>query len=90
MIQVYRIDSNGYFIEPVVLDGNQEVPSDCVTVIPPDGLYKAQFLNGQWGEGMSQKDIDAIKNTPQPLSELEQIKKQQADLVFQLMMNGVL
>ena len=32
-----------------------------------------------------------VSNPPQvPLSELEQIKKQQTDLVFQLMMNGVL
>jgi hypothetical protein len=88
--QVYRIDINGYFIEPVVLDENEEVPSDCVDITPTDGLYKAQFMNGQWGEGMSKNNIDAIKNTPQPLSELEQIKKQQADLTFTLMLNGVI
>jgi hypothetical protein len=90
MIQVYRIDSNGYFIEPVVLDENEEVPSDCVGCNSTRWIIQGTIFKWSMGGRMSQKDIDAIKNTPEPLSELEQIKKQQADLTFTLMINGVI
>jgi hypothetical protein len=89
MKQVFRIDENGFYKEPVIIGTDEQIPTDCVETIPPN-FYKAQYVNGEWVEALSQADIDAIKNAPQPLSELEQLKKQQADLVFQLMMNGVL
>lgn len=57
MKQVFRIDSNGYYVEDVILEDYETIPSDCVEVVPPTGLYKAQFVNGAWVEGKSQSDI---------------------------------
>lgn len=89
MKQVYRLDSDGFYIEPVVIEPHETLP-DCIEVRPPDGLYKAQFIEGEWIEGMSQDEIEAIKNTPVEPSEIDILKKQQADLIFELMMNGVI
>lgn len=90
MKQVYRIDNQGFYIEPVILEENDKLTPDCVEEIPTMGLYRAQYVDGRWAEGMPQEEIEAIKNTPQPLAELEQLKKQVADLGFQLMINGVI
>jgi hypothetical protein len=76
MKQVVRIDSAGFYVEPVILDDSEEIPSDCVAVIPPS-LFKAKFVGGQWVEGATQEEIDGLKNTSQPVSELKQIQKQQ-------------
>lgn len=84
----YRINDNGYFFEYAYLNGD-EIPSDCITQPIKGGLIKPKWNGTSWEEGASQEEIETIKNT-QPLSELDQLKKQQADLVFQLMISGVL
>jgi hypothetical protein len=77
MKQVVRIDSAGFYVEPVILEDNvKEVPSDCVESAPPS-LYKAKYVDGAWVEGASQAEIDALINAPQPVSELEQLKRNQ-------------
>lgn len=90
MRQVLKIDANGMYIEPVILQDNEVTPSDCVEVVPPTGLYKLKWNGTSWVEGMAQSDIDAIKNTPVPTNPIDDIKKQQADLTFQLMLAGVI
>jgi hypothetical protein len=76
MKQVVRIDSAGFYVEPVILEDNDKVPSDCVESVPPS-LYKAKYVDGAWVEGASQTEIDALINAPQPVSELEQLKRNQ-------------
>jgi hypothetical protein len=76
MKQVVRIDSAGFYVEPVILEDNDKVPSDCVESVPPS-LYKAKYVDGSWVEGASQAEIDALTSTPQPVSELEQLKRNQ-------------
>lgn len=88
--QVYKIDSNGFYIEPVIIQDNEPIPSNCVEEMPIKGLYKPKQENGKWVEGLTLEEIEAVKNQPQPPNEIEQLKKQQADLVFELMMKGVL
>lgn len=39
---------------------------------------------------LTQAELDALKNVPHEPSELEKLKKQQSDLVFELMMKGVI
>lgn len=90
MKQVFRFDPNGFYIEPNVLEDNEPTPSDCTETQPPDGLYKGRFVNGQWFEGLSQEEIDAIKNAPVSLTQEEQNQKDLADLTFQLMLKGVI
>lgn len=90
MRQVFRFDANGFLLEPVLVEDDDKTPIDCTDIQPVDGFYKAQFVNGAWVEGATQEEINAIKNEPQPLSDIEQMKKQQADLTFTLMLNGVI
>jgi hypothetical protein len=90
MKQVFRFDNSGFYLEPVVLKSDEEVPADCTDVAPPDGLFKAKFILGKWVETLSKEEIGAILGARQPLSETDQLKKQLADLSFELMMNGVI
>lgn len=79
MKQVYKIDSEGYYVKPMLVENT---PSNCVEEAPPNGLYKAKFVDGQWVEGLSQSEVDEIKNTPQPKTEIELLKEKQ-DLMQQ-------
>lgn len=88
MRQVYKIDAEGYYVEPVIVDDG--TPTDCVEEAPPAGLFRPKLIDGEWVEGMAPEEIDKLLNTPIPLSEVELLKKQQTDLVFELMMKGVL
>jgi hypothetical protein len=86
--QVYRYDLEGFYVEPVILEDKEDIPANCTEKNPENGLFKAIFVNGQWVEGMSQEEIEVIKNT-QPVSGIEELKKQQElmqqaldDLIF--------
>jgi hypothetical protein len=85
LIQVHRIDSDGFYIEPVLIEQNDVIEDEnIVTVDPPEGLYKPRWLNGEWTEGLSQEEIDAIRNKPQPASEVDDLKQQLADVQIAL------
>lgn len=90
MRQVFQFDANGFLLDPMLVGDDDKIPNDCTDIQPADGFYKAQFVNGTWIEGATQEEIDTIKNTPQPLSDIDQLRKQQADLTFTLMLNGVI
>jgi hypothetical protein len=90
MKQVIRIDNDGHFLERVILQENEKLPVNCVEKLPPDGLFLAKWENGDWVENMPVAEIEAKKNTPAQPSEMDLLKKQQADLVFTLMQNGVI
>jgi hypothetical protein len=76
MKQVFKIDSNGFYVEPVILQANDKTPIDCVETMPPS-LFKAKFLDGAWVEGATTNEITDLKNVPQPVPELEELKKNQ-------------
>ena len=52
MNQYYKFDAEGYYLEPVIADYNEEnpMPKDITDVRPPDGLYRGRFVNGKWIE----------------------------------------
>jgi hypothetical protein len=89
MKQVSKIDGNGLYIEPVILQDNDGI-GDLIDVPVPEGFYHPKWDGNQWVEGLSEEEIDQIKNAPKPMSEIELLKKQQADLTFTLMMAGVI
>jgi hypothetical protein len=89
MKQVYEYDLDFLFVGVQIVE-EDVMPESCTDIKPPDGLFKAKFVNNSWVETKPQEEIDAILNAPKPLNELEQLKKQQADLTFTLMMNGVI
>lgn len=77
MFKVIRVDSNGLFIEDVLLEEGQEIPQDCVSILVPDvGFYLPKWNGTIWVEGKTQAEIDAIKNVVPPKSELELLRKQ--------------
>lgn len=82
MIQYLKIDDNGFYVEPVFLNDNETVPSNCIMPYAPEQrFYKPKWNGLQWVEGLSQQEIDSINNNqPKPLPTLEELKTNQ-DLI---------
>jgi hypothetical protein len=77
MREVYRYDENGFYVEPVILKDGENIQANCTEIKPNGSFFKGKFENGQWIESLTQTEIDEIKNTPQPLSETDELKKNQ-------------
>jgi len=45
MQQYYRLDVDGYYIEPVIAEysADDPMPDDITDIRPPDGLYRGRF-----------------------------------------------
>lgn len=43
MRQVYKIDKDGNYVEPVLLADEEAIPKDCIEQSPPDGMYQANY-----------------------------------------------
>lgn len=78
MIQVYRINKNGDYLEPVVTEKDY-IPADCVIKRPPDGLYKPSFVSGVWIERATPEEIAAL-NKPSAPSELDVLEHENEQL----------
>lgn len=86
MKQVFRIDKDGFYLEPVLIEETDLVPDDCVEVVPQEGLFKAKFTNGKWIESMPQSEIDALKNAPREKSQMELMQEQIDQLILDSLM----
>lgn len=64
------IDDNGYFIEDVI---TEETNNNLIEVQCPDGFYKPKWNGSAWVEGLTQAEIDAIKNQPKVPSESDRL-----------------
>lgn len=98
MIKLLKIDENGMFIEDVIV---KEIPTVThedeegnLTLIPDPqfiqtpcegGFYKPKWNGTEWVEGLSQAEIDAIKNTPQPKTDVEKLQ----EIVDMLLMDSL-
>lgn len=87
-----QFDENGNYVGDY-LEG-KPLP-DNHTVIPThlaEGkfTYLPKLVNGEVVEGLSLEEIEDIQNTPMELSELDKLKKDYLDLIFQLTESGVL
>nr|WP_285858412.1 hypothetical protein [Bacillus safensis] len=73
--------------------GNYVIPKNCTTIAPPDNpsLYKPRFdpAKEEWFEFATQEYIDGLQPVVEP-SDLEIVRQRQAEIVFILMMKGVL
>lgn len=85
---VYKIDSKGIYIEPVLLGESDDIPSDCVVVEPPDGLFQLKFVNGEWIEGLSSQDINEYITRPSSLTPEELMGQQLTDSELESMLQG--
>jgi hypothetical protein len=73
MRKVIRIDKQGYYREDVILQDHEPTPEDCVEIEVPEGFYypKWDFVNLQWVEGLSEEEIEEIRNQPIPPNEID-------------------
>jgi hypothetical protein len=77
MKQVYRIDNNGFYVEPSIVQEDEELANDLVEMVIQEGFYKPKFDGQKWVEGLTQSEIETLRSQPQPKSELEELKLQQ-------------
>lgn len=61
--QVYRIDKDGIYVEPVLLSEGEKLPKDCVELAPPDGMYKAKYdaKKKKWTDIGKPKEVRRVK-----------------------------
>lgn len=83
MRQVYRFDENGFFKEPVFINDDENIPWDCTEIKPSNKLYSPKFVKGEWVNGISDEEIEKIRNPVIPLSEVQQLQQENANLMFQ-------
>lgn len=88
----YKYDQNGAWIpgKEIEAQSSNELPVNFTTIPLPQPCWKPYFLNGKWVEKITQDELKALPSVESRPSELEVLKKQQADLIFTLMMNGVI
>jgi hypothetical protein len=94
MRRMYKIDENNLYVEDVFFDdtsNDSPAPENYIELQPPTNLIMKKWDQSSlnWVEGATQEYIDSL-NVPPPKTEIEQLQEQQADLIYQLMMEGVL
>lgn len=91
MKQIFIFDESGEIFDvEIVSDSYKLKENEMDAKDVPNGLYKPVLESGSVVEGLTQSEIDDIRNQPQPKSEVRQLKEQQANLVYDLMQNGVI
>lgn len=95
-MKLYRIiDNEGFFIIEDLFeeapfqydeDGNKIYDTHYIETIVPQGFYKPKWIGTEWIEGLTQEEIEAIKNEniEQPLE-----LKNRADIDYMSLMLGV-
>jgi hypothetical protein len=86
MKKVLKVDNQGFFMEDVILQDGEATPIDCIETQCHDGFYKPKWDGTAWIEGLTQAEIDTIKNAPveQPLE-----VRNRADIDYIAIMTGV-
>lgn len=79
--QVYRINENGFYIEPVIVNDIDDIPIDCIDVDIPQGLYRAKWTGTEWVEDMTQEEIDELNNIARPPTIEEQLAKKDEQIL---------
>jgi hypothetical protein len=77
MKKVLRIDANGLFVEDVILQDNEDVPTDCIETPCPDGFYHPRWDGAQWVEGGT-----APLETPE--QEIERLKAELGETDYKI------
>lgn len=73
MRQVYRIDNDGIYIEPVLLfKEDDKVPTDCIELMPPS-FYKAKWTGAEWIEVGTKPKAPLYKSMEEELQEVKQV-----------------
>jgi hypothetical protein len=91
MKQVYKYDSNGKYVEPVIIADNAPIPASCADKPLPQPNWKPVFKNGAWVETATAAEQNPPAPAPQPSVEekLVQMDQDVADLWYTAMMGGL-
>lgn len=81
-MQVYKFDNDGYYIEPVILEEGESLPTDCTEKEPPIPNWKPRWDGSKWVETGS-----PVPHT-QTKSELE-ILRETVDMLVLESLKGV-
>jgi hypothetical protein len=89
--QVYRYDNDGHYIEPVVIEDNQELPFNCTHSPLPQPNWKPVFNGTEWIETATEEEKNPPLTPSQPPVEekLVQMEQDVADLWYSVMMGGL-
>ncbi len=60
MKKVIKINLQGLFVEDVILYDEDEIPTDCIDIPCPDGLYLPKWTGTSWTEGKPQAEINRL------------------------------
>jgi hypothetical protein len=76
--QYIKVDENGFYLEPVFFNDEDEIPECFVEPYEPNEVfYKPRWDGEKWVESLSQEEIDDLKNSqPQPQLTLEKLKEE--------------
>ncbi|MEH7756941.1 hypothetical protein [Bacillus pumilus] len=85
---IYKYDEKFNYLpgEEIEIEENEDLPKGYTDVRPQDGLYKGKYNEAKksWYESATQKYINSLRPDPLPLSEMDLLKQQNADLLQQL------
>lgn len=89
-MHIFYYDENRLYICEDIIDDLAKIPENA-TDVQPIGFVWPKFNpdTKEWYESASQEVIDSLKPKFEP-SEFELVRQQQAELVFTLMMKGVI
>lgn len=76
--EVYRIDKDGYYTEPVNLDEYDDIPIDCIPVKPPN-LFRVRWADGKWVQGISDEEVEKIEEKENARNELIELETRLRD-----------
>ena len=87
----YRIDKDGFYIEPVFFDlvEGEELPSNLIATPPTESFHEMKWDGEKWRHGISDEEIEALRNPPHEPSEIDILKEQLADL-WEIILFGVI
>jgi len=71
---LHKIDANGFFIEDVILQDNEQATPDLIS-IQPVGFHKPKWSGGKWVEGLTAPELTAVKNTQRKAEIIARLSK---------------
>ena len=93
-MRLAKVDEQGLFIEDVIVkeyplievDGEMVKDESFVSEPSQGGLYKPKWTGEEWIEGMTQVEIDTLKDVVQPQTEIEKLQ----EVVDQLLLDDLM
>ncbi|AZU61085.1 hypothetical protein [Neobacillus mesonae] len=83
MKQVFKYDSNGNYVEPVLIEADAPLPKNCTDKPLPQPCWKPVFKNGAWVETATESERNPSP-PPIELSPTEILQAENDDLKRQM------